>query len=112
MRDPASRRTIAQRCRMLLKQGGTPEIIQQLEQWALECDSEADETIPTASTSRLLEQARRHRLRAEEYRAIVEQMQHPAARASYQHLAETYEAMAERLEEIVGGSQAEDREAG
>lgn len=51
----------------------------------------------------LLAQARRNRRRAEECRVLSEQVQHPRAQASYQHLARTYDAMAMRLEEIANG---------
>jgi hypothetical protein len=46
----------------------------------------------------LFEQARRHRMKAEEYRAVADQMRNPTARASYLQLARTYEAMASRCE--------------
>lgn len=112
MSDSSSRRDIARQCRVLLKEAAKPDLVHQLQQWAVECDSEADDTLRASPISDLLDQARRHRLRAEEYRAVVEQMQTPAARGTYQQLAETYEAMARRLEEIAVKSCTGDRDAG
>src|SRR5262249_34537275 len=51
----------------------------------------------SANTERL-EQARRHRMRAEEYRCVAEQMQDPTARATYLRLADAYKTLAKRLE--------------
>ncbi len=100
MRDSAGPRQIARFCRKLLKEQAAtaePELAQQLQQWALECDTEADQLLPRAA-DQLREQARRHRQRAEEYRAIAEQMESPRVRASYRMLAESYDGMAEQLE--------------
>lgn len=100
MRDPVAPRQIARFCRNLLKEkAATAEhnLTQQLQQWALECDSEADRLLPR-SADQLREQARRHRRRAEEYRVIAEQMRSPRGRASYRLLAESYDRMAEQLE--------------
>lgn len=101
MRDPNSYREIARYCRKLLKEkGGTAggEVITQLQQWAVECDRAADRLVRDASADGLREQARRHRLKAAEYRAVADQMATPTAHASYRALAETYEAMARQME--------------
>lgn len=55
------------------------------------------------AVNELMEQASRQRLRAEEYRAAMEQMQFECTRATYRRLAENCEAMARRLEEIAAG---------
>ena len=101
MRDPVAPRQIARFCRQLLKENAASaetDLTQQLQQWALECDSEADRRLPRSPTDQLREQARRHRLRAEEYRAIAEQMESERGRASYRLLAESYDRMAAQLE--------------
>jgi hypothetical protein len=115
MSDPAFYRAIARYCRTLLREGGvrlSPELSVQLQQWALECDRQADRLLKSAPIDDVREQARRHRLRAEEYRAVAAQMQTSAARASYQHLAASYEAMARRLEAVNGGADGAGEEAG
>src|SRR5690348_2791447 len=43
------------------------------------------------------EQARRHQMRAAEYRAVADQMQDRTARAAYRRLAESYEALQKRV---------------
>jgi hypothetical protein len=99
MPDATHHREIARCCRKLLKEAAgtaTPELLHQLKEWALECDESADRS---SFDSEPLEQARRHRARAEEYRAVAEQLHDPTAIASYRRLAETYEAMARKLEE-------------
>lgn len=50
------------------------------------------------NANRLLEKARRWRMRAEEYRTVAEALQHPSARESYLHLARTYETLADSWE--------------
>jgi hypothetical protein len=49
--------------------------------------------------SRTLEQARRWRSKAEECRTIADQMQAPAAKMSFWHMAETYERLADGMDE-------------
>ena len=44
------------------------------------------------------EQARRWRRKAEECRLIAEQVKNPMARDTFMHLAQSYDALAERLE--------------
>jgi hypothetical protein len=98
MPDAAGYREVARYCRKLLKERSgelKAELITQLQEWAVECDRNADRGSPASAHH---EQARRYRLRAEEYRAIVEQLKTPMARASYENLACTYEAMARHLE--------------
>lgn len=51
------------------------------------------------NVNRMLDQARRWRMRAEEYRTIAAEMHHPIARGSYLHLARTYETLAGTYEE-------------
>jgi hypothetical protein len=46
-----------------------------------------------------LDQAQRWRLKAEECRAVADQMKNPAAQASFRQMAETYDTLAKRLEE-------------
>ncbi len=114
MRDPDAYRQIARYCRYLLKEGGamaSPEVMSQLQQWAVECDGMADR-LSGGDPDHRLEQARRHRLRAEEYRAVADQMQNPTASATYRHLAETYEAMARQLENAGAAAAPSKREAG
>lgn len=92
MSDPAAFRTIARYCRERLKETCPPaEVAAQLRHWAEECDRAAEQ-------HDFAEQAKRHRMRAEEYRCVLEQMKSPVARATFQHLAEAYEAMARQLE--------------
>lgn len=98
MTEAAAYREIARYCRKLLKERSREfgaELIAQLRDWAVECDRDADRRSPMSGYH---EQARRYRQRAEEYRSIIEQLKTPAARASYEHLAGTYEAMARRLD--------------
>jgi len=97
MGDSRSFREIAHQCRALMKKAADADIVHQLQLWAMECDAQADGLLG-AEREDLLEQARRHRMRAEEYRAVAEQMQFPKSRASYRNLAETYEALASGLE--------------
>ena len=92
-------RQIARRCRDLLKVTRKPELLAQLETWAVECDRRADRVLQRKPSGEMREQARRHGQRAAEYRAVADQMQNPIASASFRHLAQTYEAMAHRLEE-------------
>ena len=99
--DANSYREIARHCRKLLKErSGTAgaEVVAQLQQWAVECDRAADRLASDASADGLREQARRHRLKAAEYRAVADQVGTSTARASYRALAETYEAMARQME--------------
>ncbi len=42
------------------------------------------------------ERARRYEMRGTEYRAVADQMRDPTVRATYQRLAESYEAMGRR----------------
>jgi hypothetical protein len=91
-------RQLARHCRALLKVARNPELLAQLETWALECDRQADRALRTRPSDDIREQSRRHHMRAAEYRAVADQMQNPTARASFRHLAETYEAMGRRLE--------------
>lgn len=108
-------RDIARYCRRLLKEkGGSAgtELGDQLQQWALECDGQADHILQSAPARARLDQARRHRQRAEEYHAVAEQMQTPAARESYRHLAQSYEAMARRLEVRDNAAQRSGEKAG
>ncbi len=101
MRDAARYREIAQYCRNLLReraQTDNDELIQQLKEWALECDADADRPLRASRGNAALEQARRYRARAEEYRTVADQLQSPTAIATYRNLAQTYEAMAGRLE--------------
>lgn len=99
MRDPASYRDLARRCRRLSKGTEDLDLLDQLETWAMECDGGAVDALLDSPKQELLEQAGRHRLRAEEYRVVAEQMHSPAARALLQHLAHLYEAMARQLED-------------
>jgi hypothetical protein len=46
------------------------------------------------------ERARRYKMRAAEYRAVADQMRDPTARASYRQLAENYDAIGQRLEQV------------
>ena len=108
MRNHDFYRNIARYCRRRLREKGaaaSAELSDQLQQWAVECDGQADRTLREAPARDLLDRARHHRLRAEEYRAVAEQMQTPSARDSYHHLAESYDAMARQLEKL--GSNAE-----
>lgn len=98
MIDPAFYRQLARHCRALLKVARNPELLAQLETWALECDRRADRALRTRPSDDIREQAKRHHMRAAEYRAVGDQMQNPTARTSFRHLAQTYEAMARRLE--------------
>ena len=91
MGDSRSFREVARQCRALMKQAADPDMVYQLQQWAMECDGKADGLLDSKD---LLEQARRHRTRAEEYSAVAEQMEFPKTRASYRSLAETYRALA------------------
>src|SRR5215472_18619403 len=91
-------RQIARTCRDLLKITTKPELLAQLKTWAVECDRKADRALQRKPSGELREQARRHEQRAAEYRAVADQIQDPTARASFRHLAETYEAMGRRLE--------------
>ncbi|SRR5579883_313379 len=93
-------RELARQCRALLRTASDLDLAEQLQQWAVECDRRADRIIKGSPKDDLLEQARRHRMRAEEYRVVGEQRQNRVARESFQHLAATYEALARRLEEI------------
>jgi hypothetical protein len=99
MGDHSFFRQIARQCRGLLKKTRNPELFAQLRKWALECDRKADRALRTQPSEDMREQARRHERRAAEYRAVADQMENPTARASYRHLAATYGAMAQRLEE-------------
>jgi dienelactone hydrolase len=101
MPKAAYHRELAQFCRKLLKEGArsaSPELLEQLEKWAVECDESADLSLRTPG-GEALEQARRYRERAAEYRAVADQLRDPTATATYRHLAQTYDAMARRLEE-------------
>ena len=99
MRDADLFRHIARQCRSLLKTTRNRELFAQLEQWALECDRNADRALRNHPSEDILAQARRHEMRAAEYRAVADQMQNPAASDSFRHLAATYETMARRLQE-------------
>jgi hypothetical protein len=112
MRDPAIDREIARQCRLLLKLTANSEVSTQLQHWAVECDRKADRALRTSPSTDLLEQARRHLMRAEEYRAAASQMRDPTARASFQHLAEIYKAMARRLERSSHRSKQGGRQTG
>jgi hypothetical protein len=108
MRDPIRFRELARYCRSLLSATENPELVSQLQQWAVECDRRAD----TAERTLPSEQACRYRLRAEEYRATAAQMRSAAARASFQQMAETYEAMARGLEHVARRSQERRHDVG
>lgn len=112
MRDEARYRAIARYCRKLLSEtapADDDELIQQLKEWVLECEADADRSLRASPSNEALEQARRHHARAEEYRAVAEQLHNPTAVATYRSLAETYEAMARKLEEP--SRQAKQRDA-
>ena len=98
MPEAAFFRGLARQCRTRLKATGNPELQAQLETWVVECDRRADRALREQSGGDIHDQARRHEQRAAEYRAVADQMQNPTSRASFRHLAETYEAMARRLE--------------
>jgi uncharacterized membrane protein len=92
MPDPAAYRRIARYCRDRLNEARPrADVAAQLRCWAVECDR-------AAQLHDLEDQARRHRMRAEEYRSVLEQMVSPIARATFQHLAKSDEAIARRLE--------------
>ena len=95
-------RQIAGQCRALLKGTRNPDLLAQLETWAVECDRRADRALQGKPSGEIHEQARRHEQRAAEYRAVAAQMRDPTAKASFRHLAESYEALGRRLEERVG----------
>jgi hypothetical protein len=59
-----------------------------------------------------VEQARRWRLKAEEYRTVADQMKGPMARASMRQLAQTYDRLANGLEERALGLFSKKPEAG
>jgi hypothetical protein len=82
-----------------MKDAASPEVVTQLEEWAVECDSNADR-LKIQRPSNLLEHARRNHLRVDEYRAVADQMHNPTSRASYRYMAETYEARARALERL------------
>jgi hypothetical protein len=98
MIDRAFYRQLARHCRSLLQVERNPELLAQLETWALECDRRADRALRTQPSDDIRAQANRHHMRAADYRAVADQMQNPTACASFRHLAETYETMARRLE--------------
>lgn len=98
MRDAGFYRGLARQCRALLKDAHNPELLGQLKAWALECDRQADRALRECSGEDIRQQARRYEQRAAEYRAVADQMQNSTSRASFRHLAATYEAMARRLE--------------
>lgn len=115
MPNPAAYREIARYCRRLLKErtgDAGSELSAQLQRWAVECDSHADRDLGRSPPSARLERSRRYRLRAVEYRAIIDQLRSPAARASYEHLARSYEAMAKQLEALEVVSPASGTQAG
>jgi hypothetical protein len=102
MRDEARYREIARYCRKLLRENSqtdNDELLQQLKEWVLECEADADRSLSASRSDEALEQARRYHARAEEYRAVADQLRNPTAIAAYRSLAETYEAMASKLEE-------------
>ncbi len=106
-------REIARYCWKLLREGAetkNEELLQQVKEWALECDADADRSLRASRGDATLEQARRYRARAEEYRATADQLHSPTAIATYRNLAQTYEAMARKLEEPA--SRARHRDAG
>ncbi len=107
MRDPIRLRKLAGHCRSLLSASENPEVVSQLQQWAVECDRRAD----TAEHTLPSEQAQRYRQRAGEYRASAERMRTPAARTSFREMAETYEAMARGLEHVAKRLQRRARDA-
>ena len=98
MMDPGFYRQLARHCRVLLKVARNTDLLAQLETWALECDRRADRALRTQPSDDIRAQANRHHMRAAEYRAVADQMKNPTACASFRHLAETYDAMARRLE--------------
>ncbi|HWI27809.1 MAG TPA: hypothetical protein VN668_12620 [Stellaceae bacterium] len=115
MPNPTAYREIARYCRRLLKErtgDAGSELSAQLQQWAVECDNRADRDLGRSLPSARLERARRYRMRAEEYRAVLDQLSSPAARASYEHLAQSYEAMATQLENLGIGSPASGEQTG
>jgi hypothetical protein len=105
----------ADQCRELLKTAVRPELVAQLQQFAVEYDMKADHILHTTTPSPksdLLEQARRHRMKAGEYRATCKLMRDAKARAPFRQLAKTYKAMARRLEIKANAVERRDREAG
>ncbi len=48
--------------------------------------------------------ARRWRMQAEEYRAVAAQARNPRARASYRHLADVHDTLADRWEKGAGAT--------
>jgi uncharacterized protein YdbL (DUF1318 family) len=112
LRDPAAYRRIARQCRSLMRQTANPELLVQLQQWAVECDRRADRGFIGDQRDGRLEQARRYHRRAEEYRAASEQLREPRARASYLSVAATYDAMARQLEALADRGEAHREEAG
>jgi hypothetical protein len=103
-------RRIARQCRALLKVTRKPDLLAQLETWAVECDRGADRALQRKPGGEMREQARRHEQRAAEYRSVADQTENPAARASFRHLAKTYEAMARRLERRANGEYGRHRQ--
>jgi hypothetical protein len=102
MCDEARYREIARYCRKLLSErseADNDELLQQLKEWVVECEADADRSLRASRSSEALEQARRHHARAAEYRAVADQLHNPTAIATYRSLAETFEAMASQLEE-------------
>jgi hypothetical protein len=93
-----------------MKGAANPEVSTQLQGWAVECDSKADRMQKITRPGDLLEDARRSFLRADEYRAVADQMQDPTSRASNRYMAETYEARARALERLARRPKRGDQE--
>jgi hypothetical protein len=98
MVHPDVYRQMARQCRALLRVTRNPELIAQLETWAVECDRRADRDLRTKPSDDIRERAKRYQVQAAEYQAVADQLRDQSARASFHHLAQTYEAMARRLE--------------
>ena len=70
------------------------------------------ELLDQSHSGSFLQRARYYRLRAEEYRALVDLMKNPTARASFRHLADCCDSLARRLEEIPDGNGSDDGQLG
>lgn len=70
------------------------------------------ELLDQSHSGSFLQRARHYRLRAEEYRALVDLMKNPTARASFRHLADCCDSLARRLEQIPDGNGSDDGRLG
>src|SRR5215469_2519461 len=64
MVNPDFYRQIAGHCRTLLRATRNPELIAQLETWAVECDRRADRALRKKPNDDIREQAKRYQMRA------------------------------------------------